>query len=645
MDPRESPAESPGAKRRKRIQGSFVFDASEGGKGSGLDATAKGRVVESEPRRGCLEQSPEGPESVEAVPVASGVKDWPQLGSRRSEIDSPVECPGASKRGEEAHLFGPVPIPGGPCDTQPQTGNALEERSRLQKLGQVLGPTCSLEELDTWAVGQWRFEDAASLCAVGRPICLVREPDNPKDANAILVALVGPEATFGPKESALGVESRGGKKSALQGGRGAASDRGAAAFGRPKAGVNKTNVEKKRLVDGSGELQASDGAHSTGRLQEGGEGTRKDSLSKGGDNVSNMDVSNMGTTPTRTSPRKRKRDAFSTSSPARQKDTSPVREPKPKQPGKKGAVEEPRVIGYLPAVIAEHLAPVMDRFGTVFDGEVTVLPQCAGAAAGIRIRRPASIGPGGLAGGLEEGRTECRESGDGTVGRLKGGRAEGKNSGNGTGGRLEEGRAERRDSEDGAGKRGRRCDSDSRENLKRPTEQEHGFAGETERRAAEGGLGGPDTPRGTGRKGPVIAGICGAAPETTAPCFEQIAEGPSGADGLGEGDRQEHVAAADSRWRAACEAAARARAALVCDPSLPKYQGNFLYLVRTVLDADGHLFSDEETARLRGIGGLGGEGQRLLVRLFQRKGGGGDPIVGSRITEVIVMGNGRSFRC
>ncbi|GAQ79898.1 VRR-NUC domain containing protein [Klebsormidium nitens] len=558
------PGESLGAKRRKRAGSSVVCDESESRGGRGLDATAKGGLCNVDTGRGCLEPAPVGSKSREAVPIARGVRDEPQLKSGHSEFDSQVERPGA--------FHSPVVFPGGPCENGLRSDPTLEESSPPPNSE----PTHLPKELDTWAVRQWRFEDAASLCTVGRPIRLVREPDNPKDGNAILVTVGG-----APKAKAVDAKLGAWKESELQGRREATSDRGPADSGRPKQGLS----EKRRGADESGELRASNGSQSNGSPRRRREESREDSLGKSGD-----DVSNTAPAPTRTSPRKRTKEAFA----ARQIDTEPVREAKAKQPAKKGGVDDPRVIGYLPAVIAEHLAPVMDRFGTAFGGEVTVRPQCAGAAAGVRIRRPVSEGRGGcdgeLVGGLEAG----RESED----RI--------------GGRLEDGRAEGSASEDGSGGRGVGRECGSGEDTKSAIEAAHERSSRgAELRAAEGVKGEGGTESGTGGRG--------LEPEG-APCFEASAGGPSGVEGTEDVDRQRHVAAVDSHWRSACEAAARARAALVADPSLPKYQGNFLYMVRTVLDADGHLFSDDEAALLRGIGGVSGEGQRLVVRLFQRKG-------------------------
>ncbi|KAJ7549063.1 hypothetical protein O6H91_07G038500 [Diphasiastrum complanatum] len=55
-------------------------------------------------------------------------------------------------------------------------------------------------------------------------------------------------------------------------------------------------------------------------------------------------------------------------------------------------------------------------------------------------------------------------------------------------------------------------------------------------------------------------------------------------------------------------------------PDVSRYQQNFITLLRTVLERDSHLFSDDEKVFLGSFSSLSGDAQRIFIHLYQRKG-------------------------
>jgi hypothetical protein len=606
------PGGSPGAKRRKRTESGDALAASNGREGVSFEGGSSGGCSKGAHLQRALNQGhggttdgkgsegscggmdPEGDslphqgahEALEPGQVGCGERevsglDWrisplppqgdPSKGNKSLEIGSEErELRGQESEIAAAKCRGLIPFPEAPLGGQKQLVQA--DCSTVALVPVPSEERCTSTErlgyLDTWAVGQ-RYREAAGECTLGAPVRLVREAENPKDANAILVICTGSARAAHDLELFQEQEDVVSERQREKGGE---AQRGAG-FGRPvkrpppgmgsreeisgesqgdaaKAGFGKSSGQKPSVVSLD---------EKTPRKQEG--------QSRPGDDSDRpiSDTSEFG-----------KLDRSEEAGTAGEK--------------KRTGVSTASVIGHLPAVVAAHLAPLMDRYGADLEGAVTVLPQCIGASVGIQIRVPLELR------GCRVGSFEGEEPSSVEAARRKrdsrGGRERGKEKGGG-----------------GIATRTGCTRMETQLAVDGKWEGERDQEGTVEAGAGEEKV-----------KRENVLLRSGASKTVTEVSGGESTEAEK-ADGNAEAQEKD-PALFRLLWRTACEAAAKARASLVADPTLPKYQGNFLYILRTALDADGHLYSDEETELLRGIGRLSGDGQRLIVRLFQRKGKG-----------------------
>jgi hypothetical protein len=611
------PGGSPGAKRRKRTESGDALAASDGREGVSFEGGASGGCSKGGHLQPALNQDHGGTSDVrdlegscggmhsegDSLPhqgacdelepgqLGRGEREVSGLNWRISPLSPQGDAPKAYEsvdlgseerelRRQESHKAatksqGLIPFPEAPlgglkqlvqadCSTR-TVASVPVPSEELSTLTERLG------DLDTWAVGQ-RYREAAGACTLGAPVHLVREAENPKDANAILVVCTGSARAVPDLE--LLQEQR--------------------------------DVLSERQRENGGEVQRGAGMGYRVKRRPPGMGSRKETSGKAQGDAAKAGFGKssvqkpLAAALDEKAPRKREGQ----SSPADVSDC-PISDTSgcgkldgSKEPGTAGEKKQTGVlpaslIGHLPAVVAAHLAPLMDRCGADLEGAVTVLPQCIGASVGIQIRLPSELrGGDGCQVGCPEGEEPCRVEGARRKRDSGGNReVEEEKGGGGIATRTGCTRMEVQLAVDG------RCE------LERDQEE-----------IVEAGAG-----KEKGKQENVL--IRGGASETGTEVSGKEAIEKEKVDR--NADKQEKDPATFRLlWRSACEAAAKARANLVADPSLPKYQGNFLYILRTVLDADGHLFSNGETELLRGIERLSSDGQRLIVRLFQRKGKG-----------------------